>query len=465
MFDKGKQYKNEISNKAKKIMPKNKKKSSDNGNIKVEGIEVSENSSSVFGKIKRRFDKFMSFKVSRKQLRSTALILFVFFFGILIFRGEIQKLLLNHSELDDSYYLIQVGSYYDEYGEILSSSPPLVRDKSNPVNGNLITSNKYEQLLNRKPFVVTINNHPKARPQYGLGEADIVLEVLAEGGITRYVALFYEKEPEKIGPIRSLRRYMNYFIAEFDSPVIIHEGGASFHDHDTVYVRETDAIKDIWEYNLKSMQTAGSRYRDPEKTASAGYVHALYTGYDLIVSEFEAYGKALGWEDTSSIEELLWKYEDPPDQRGEGGELFINFLDLFSDWSKSGFRYNKLTNSYDRIIGGTEDIDLGTNKQISPKNVIIEWHDYCLANDGYSRIIIDMIGENPVSIYRDGKVFLGTWKKDERTQRTRYYDDTGEEIAINRGQIWKVIAVKSGNQEYSVIEYKEKEAESLDVSY
>lgn len=56
-----------------------------------------------------------------------------------------------------------------------------------------------------RPIVATINNDPKARPQSGLHEADIVYEFMVEGGMTRYAAVFQSSLPEKIGPIRSAR--------------------------------------------------------------------------------------------------------------------------------------------------------------------------------------------------------------------------------------------------------------------
>src|SRR5699024_9452925 len=52
---------------------------------------------------------------------------------------------------------------------------------------------------------VMVNNHPKARPQSGLSKADIVFEVLAEGKITRFLALFQSEKPDMVGPVRSAR--------------------------------------------------------------------------------------------------------------------------------------------------------------------------------------------------------------------------------------------------------------------
>ncbi|CAM5214030.1 hypothetical protein UACE39S_04412 [Ureibacillus acetophenoni] len=60
---------------------------------------------------------------------------------------------------------------------------------------------------NMRPIIATINNHPAARPQSGLGSADVVYEMLAEGDVTRFLALYQSELPEKIGPVRSARDY------------------------------------------------------------------------------------------------------------------------------------------------------------------------------------------------------------------------------------------------------------------
>ncbi len=57
--------------------------------------------------------------------------------------------------------------------------------------------------LSRPPLSAKIDNHPSARPQVGLDEADIVFEELVEGGLTRYVAVWHSSLPAEIGPVRS----------------------------------------------------------------------------------------------------------------------------------------------------------------------------------------------------------------------------------------------------------------------
>jgi hypothetical protein len=161
-----------------------------------------------------------------------------------------------------------------------------------------------------------------------------------------------------------------------------------------------------------------------------------------------------GWETTSDIEPIAFKFEDPIEQRGDFVSVETTFLGLSSGSYKSSFTYDKNLNSYLRSIAGTEDVDDLTGQRIAPKNVIIEWHKYAPANDGHSRIVLDMIGEDEVTVLRDGKVIEGKWKKTCATCRTRYFDNEGKEIELNRGQIWIVNAAKTTSSKLSTVTIK-----------
>ncbi|MEI2689413.1 MAG: DUF3048 domain-containing protein [Anaerolineae bacterium] len=58
-------------------------------------------------------------------------------------------------------------------------------------------------LLERMPAAVKISNSPIARPQSGLSKADVVIEHLAEGDITRFTAIFHSQDAQRIGSVRS----------------------------------------------------------------------------------------------------------------------------------------------------------------------------------------------------------------------------------------------------------------------
>jgi len=323
--------------------------------------------------------------------------------------------------------------------------PTPLPPKYSVMNGIQVDYEEYDALTQRKPLAVVVNNHKDARPQSGLSSADTVMEVLAEGGITRYVAMYHNNyDVEKIGPIRSLRYYMIDFASGYDDAMILHHGWAGFDNADfEVYNAETDARGAVSKFNIKNIQTEASTYRDPQKAKTSGYVHSLYTDFTRINSEISRLAKSYNWNLSSeNLKEIAFKDDAPETERGLFTSVDIKFMSLGGSDYASKFTYDKVGNVYPRFVGGQADIDQLTNKQISPKNVIIEWHEYADARDGHSRIVIKMIGENKVTILRDGQVIEGTWRKESRLDRTQYFDSAGNEIPLNRGQIWIVNAVK-----------------------
>ena len=58
----------------------------------------------------------------------------------------------------------------------------------------------------KHPVLVTkVDNTSSSSPQVGLGSADMVVEELVEGGMTRLAAFYYSKVPKVVGPVRSMR--------------------------------------------------------------------------------------------------------------------------------------------------------------------------------------------------------------------------------------------------------------------
>lgn len=323
--------------------------------------------------------------------------------------------------------------------------PSPLPPKYSPVNGIQIEADDYNEVISRHPLAVVINNHKEARPQSGLSFADTVLEVLAEGGITRYVALYHNNyNVEKVGPIRSLRYYMIDFASGYSDAMILHHGWAGFDGASfEVYNEKTDARGAISKLGIKNIHTEASTYRDAQKARTAGYVHALYTDFNRINSEIDRLSKSYNWKlGAQELESLEFKDDVALESRGDFLSMDVKFMSLGGADYNSRFTYDRENNNYPRFIGGVADIDTITNQQIAPKNVVVEWHNYADAKDGHSRIVIEMIGEDKATILRDGQVIEGTWKKTCRLCRTKYYDLQGEEIPLNRGQIWVVNAVK-----------------------
>jgi hypothetical protein len=109
-----------------------------------------------------------------------------------------------------------------------SSSPslPSLQPLETPAAASLtfpLTGLKSQQLVKTRPFAVMVENAPAARPQSGLGQADVVYEILAEGEVTRFAAVFQSHEAKVIGPVRSIRPYFVEIGAALDA-VIVHAG-------------------------------------------------------------------------------------------------------------------------------------------------------------------------------------------------------------------------------------------------
>lgn len=332
--------------------------------------------------------------------------------------------------------------------------PSPLPPKYSLVNGIQLDAEEYDSIISRSPVAVVVNNHKEARPQSGLSFADSVLEVLAEGGITRYVAIYHNNyNVEKIGPIRSLRYYMIDFASGYSDALLLHHGWAGFDGAAfEVYNEKTDARGAVSKLGVRNIHTEASTYRDTQKARTSGYVHSLYTDFNRIQSEIDRLSNAYKWKlGAQELETLRFKEDADLESRGSFEAVNIKFMSLGGSDYNSKFTYDEASNTYPRFVGGVADMDTITDKQLAPKNVIIEWHNYAEARDGHSRIVIEMIGEDKATILRDGEVIEGTWRKTCRLCRTKYYSVTGEEIELNRGQIWIVNAVKVQDRLISVV--------------
>src|SRR3989344_1632572 len=106
--------------------------------------------------------------------------------------------------------------------------PSIPRTEKCPLNGKLFTKQERDAWEKVRPIAVMIENHPEARPQSGLSFADVVYEAVAEGGITRFMGVFYCQDAGIVGPVRSARTYYLDFISEYGIyPLYVHWGGAN----------------------------------------------------------------------------------------------------------------------------------------------------------------------------------------------------------------------------------------------
>lgn len=265
-----------------------------------------------------------------------------------------------------------------------------------------------------KPLAVMLENHIDSRPVAGLDSASIIYEVIVEGDITRYLAIFdQDVEASKIGPVRSARPFF-VDLAEEWNPVYFHAGGSQ---------AAIDQLRFSKMININEISGSGIYFwRDPNREQP----HNLFTSADLmrravLAKEIETKADFLPW---------LFK-DDHPLEAGEVvSEIEVNFLT--NPYYQVSYQYNQDSNDYTRYLGGKIH---KTEKGIilKTKNVILQHVDYDII-DSYGRLDIDLTSGGNAEIYQDGQKIDGSWKI--VNNRTRFYNQNNKEIKFNRGRIW-----------------------------
>ena len=328
--------------------------------------------------------------------------------------------------------------------------PKAPKTEASLLNGVLYSKEQMAYLLKRRPLGIMIENHQEARPQSGLSSADIVYEAVAEGGITRFLAIFWGVFDDFIvGPVRSARTYYLDWISEY-AGLYAHVGGA----HCDINTGEgcqngapADALGQIERYGIKSLNQFylgfPTFWRDYERLGRrVATEHTVYSTPDKLWQK----AKERGWEAVDSegkdwqedFTPWQFKDEDPLDKRPEFQKIEFGFWEGYNEY-RVRWEYERLANVYKRFNGGQLHKDLNNDQQLSAKNVVVQFVSERQANDGYPdnvHLLYGTIGQGKAIVFQDGKKIEGKWVKKDRESRTRFYDSLGKEIEFNRGQIW-----------------------------
>jgi hypothetical protein len=336
-------------------------------------------------------------------------------------------------------------------GEVVDTEP---KTEECPINGQLLSKTQKNKWEKRRPMGIMIENHVEARPQSGLSKADVIYEAVAEGGITRFMGIFYCQDAAFVGPVRSARIYFVRLLEGYgQNPLYAHVGGANC-DEETgsgcANGAKADALGKIsmlnWTlYNDLNQFAVPFPYywRDYERLPNVATEHTVY------MSTTKMWDYAKNKRKLSEVDEEgvrwdkgfeKWKFADDAsvDKRGTINNISFSFWsNLKSDFAVV-WKYNKATNSYLRINGGKPHTDKNTGKQLEAKNVIVVLADEAPANDGYAggHILYDIIGTGTAEIFQNGSVIKGTWKKADEESAMKFYDENDKEISIVRGQVF-----------------------------
>jgi Protein of unknown function (DUF3048) N-terminal domain/Protein of unknown function (DUF3048) C-terminal domain len=298
-------------------------------------------------------------------------------------------------------------------------APPVVhpapRISADPLDGETVPPG----LTDRRPIAVIIDNHPEARPQWGVGAASRVYEAITEGGITRYLAVYGRGDASRVGPVRSVRTQFLDYAAEVGAGVA-HVGG----NEDALDIMPRLRIPNLDEFRFAE---AYHRIFHP----GIAYEHTMFTS----TTRLRALRAAMADGGSLASDPQLWKEDRPVEQRPRGSTVTIDFsLPAY----RVSWVYRPATNEYARVIAGRPDIDAGTGSQLTAKVVAIAGvpRMHARTHIGEDTWIFADLGSGPAWVVEDGAMVPGTWRKASAADRLRFLDAAGHEIAFDRGTEW-----------------------------
>lgn len=323
---------------------------------------------------------------------------------------------------------------------VVEEDPTEPKTEKCPLNGALKTKTAKEAWEKRRPLAVMIENHSEARPQSGLTSADIIYEAVAEGGITRFMAIYYcNLSDVQVGPVRSARTYYLDWLAEYDA-LYAHVGGANTPG-------PADALGQIIRYKVKDLNQFSIGFpvfwRDYQRLGHP--VATEHTMYSTTQKLWEV-GAKRGWVATDSAgirwdaNFKPWNFKDDSTTQPspeKSTNITVNFWESQSNYSVE-WNYEPTTNTYKRK-NGEPHMDLNNKEQLEASVIIVQFQRESNANDGYPgnvHLLYGTSGSGKALIFQDGGVYEGKWNKPGRISRSKYLDEKGREIEFNKGQIW-----------------------------
>lgn len=259
------------------------------------------------------------------------------------------------------------------------AAEPQQTSYSAPFTGELLP----EKQTNR-PVLATINNHPLARPQSGIAQADIVYEFLAEGNMTRLAALFQSEMPDQIGPIRSARDYFIYLADGMDAFYIAHG-----YSPDALDLLRSGTVD-----HVNGMQHDGTLFlRSRERRAP----HNSYISKDNVEKAFDQTGAA------GSISKVPQFSFLNPEESDKIGDMASSAVVSYSSNPNfiSTYHYDPEKNRYYRSVNGIETVDTFNERRVELANILVmEMNHRTIDQEG--RLAIDLQSGGKARLFHNG---------------------------------------------------------------
>mgnify|MGYP001944108517 CR=1 FL=1 len=276
-----------------------------------------------------------------------------------------------------------------------------------------LTGMETDEEPKHRAVAVTINNHPQARPQSGLNKADIVYEVLAEGGVTRLLAIYQSEMPETFGPVRSARDYYVHLAAGLDA-IYIHHGWSPGAQELILKQGIVDSLNGLY-YDGTLFNRASFR-KAP---------HNSYITYENVVkgandNNFSLEGAPASFRFLTEDEEVT------------GTDVTGISIDYSTNSFLVRYEYDASLGRYYRYSGGEKMTDYESQEAILIDNILVVETNHRTIDDA-GRLEVDITSGGKAYLLQNGKLQEVEWKNIDG--RIAPYAN-GSELPLVPGKTW-----------------------------
>ena len=280
-----------------------------------------------------------------------------------------------------------------------------------------------------RPVAVVLNNHKKALPQAGIGDADVVWEFNMEGGITRLVALY--SDISKVGELGAVRSARDYFLdaAGFFDAILVHAGASEY-----FYAEDkASGYDNIDEVNMHSIPS-DTFWRNSEKRYSRGYEHCLETSGEKLVKAFESQNYKTDTDLVKSPFDFYSEFTVP-----DGKDARVVTL-AHSSYITPRFTYNADDHRYYKESYDSPHIDETTGEAVAFENLIVLFASQKVIDD-YLRLDIDLERGGEGILISAGKSVDIKWSRSGTSLVLT--TDGGDDVMLNPGKTHITVFDKS----------------------
>jgi hypothetical protein len=268
-------------------------------------------------------------------------------------------------------------------------------------------------------LVVKIDNHPRARPQAGLGQADVVYEEIVEG-VTRFFAVFHSAASDPVGPIRSARTTDIDLLAPLNHPLFAYSGANRGTRN---ALKQADVAEDLGAGTGSNLRQGGY-FRDPARRAP----HNLYATTTQLWSLTP---------DGAVPAPVLFVYR-AAGAPAAGTEAAAG-VDLTMAGTRVGWRWDQPSGRWMRSQDGEAHVD-AAGRTIDAENVVVQFVEYRRSSADPISPEAVTVGEGDVWVFTGGGVVEGRWSRPDPSRPAELTDASGREVRLAPGRTWVELA-------------------------